>query len=100
MRWTAGLETASIQQITFATDSGMSTLYRILAHGTNHLFSATIISRNPELISNLTVVAVADLNGLAVQCTSDSTGRENISLQVASNEFHACKIKPGPYLTD
>ena len=83
MRWTANIGTYSIQQVTFIAGSSSSSEYRIL--GTNHLFIATIISHTPELTSNLTVIAVAELNGLAVHCNSDSTGNEDAFLHITGN---------------
>ena len=84
LRWTAGHGVDRISQVTFTTDSSSSIEYRFL--GDEHLFRATIVSRTPELISNLSVIAIMKLDGLNVQCTSDSNGREEGILQLASND--------------
>ena len=55
-----------IEQITFAAGSSVaSSEYRIL--GSGYLLRATVVSHAPpDLISNLTLVAFPELNGLSV----------------------------------
>lgn len=88
LRWTANHGIRRISQISFATDSISSIEYRFL--GNEHLFMATVVSRTPELVSNLTVVAVMELDGLNIQCTT-STGRRESVLHLASN-FKNCIV--------
>ena len=83
MRWTASHGTDMIQQVTFTTDNSISsTEYRILG-STDYLLKATLVSHTPEFTSNLTVTAAPELNGLTVQCDSESTGREVVRLQIS-----------------
>ena len=82
LRWTANHGREMIEQITFAAGSMASSEYRAL--GSGYLLRAIIVSHTPELISNLTLVTFPELNGLSVQCNSESTGREVSVLQMAS----------------
>ena len=84
MRWTATLGSESIQQITFTADSSQTLEKRIL--GTRHIFVAILVHTTPEVISNLSVVAVTELNGLTVECNSASTGREVILLALMTSK--------------
>ena len=71
-----------IDQITLINGSNVSDRSRVI--GGIHLLRAIIVSHTPELISNLTLVASPELNGLSVQCNSASTGEEVGTLQIAS----------------
>ena len=76
-----------IEQITFSAGSNVASgEYRILGGG--YLLRASVVSSGPpELISNLTLVAFPELNGLNVVCNSESTGREVSVLHIACKLF-------------
>jgi hypothetical protein len=80
LRWTASHGTEMIEPITLAAESRSQ--YRILGNG--YLLRATVVSfAPPDLISNLTLIAFPELNGLSVECNSESTGREDSVLHIA-----------------
>ena len=84
LRWTASLGTEVIEPITFAIESRSQ--YRIL--GRDYLLRASVVSfAPPDLISNLTLVAFPELNGLSVECNSESTGREQSVLHIACKYY-------------
>ena len=85
-----------IEQITFSASrsSVASGEYRILGDG--YLLRASVVSSGPpELISNLTLVAFPELNGLNVVCNSESTGREvgvlHIACKLFGIDFDSCQ---------
>lgn len=78
----ANTKSETVEQITFINESSVSCRSRIV--GGSHLLTAMIVSRTPELISNLTLIASPELDGLNVECESISTGREVGILQIAS----------------
>ena len=82
LRWMANTESEMVEQVTLVNGSSVSCRSRIV--GGSHLLTAIIVSRTPELISNLTLVASPELDGLNVECESISTGREVGILQIAS----------------
>ena len=86
LRWTASHGTKVIEQITFSAGSSLSSSeYRIL--GSSYVLRATVVSHSPDLVSNLTLIAFPELNGLNVVCNSESTGREVGVLHMACKLF-------------
>ena len=85
LRWTATLGGQSINPVT--VDAGIrSPVIRML--GTQHRFEAILVhTTTSELISNLTVVAAIELNGLNVWC-SHPGGREVQVLHTVTSEFN------------
>ena len=81
----ANTKSETVEQITFINESSVSCRSRIV--GGSHLLTAMIVSHTPELISNLTLIASPELDGLNVECESISTGREVGILQIASKFY-------------
>ena len=87
LRWTANHGSEMIEQITFAAGSSSAASRECRILGSRYILRATIVSHSPDLISNLTLIAFPELNGLRVECNSESTGREVGVLHLACKLF-------------